>query len=73
MKRELYSPDEVDFEDPKDEYEDYGGFVLNVPKRSSIRRKERFREREFVSEFHSRTRRKHNRQSIRTDNRFWEV
>ena len=73
MKSQLYSPDRVDCDDQTDEYDEYDGFGLNVSKRSSIRRKERFRPREFVPEFNSRSRRKHSRQSIRTDNRFWEV
>ena len=64
--------DWVEFEDPKDEYDDYGGFVLNVPKRSSIRRSKRLRAREFVPDINLRGRRKYDRQSIRTDLRFWE-
>lgn len=56
-----------------DEYEDDSGFALTVPKRSSIRRRERFRTREFVPDPGRRSRRKHRRQSIRTDSKFWEV
>ena len=70
MKSQMHCPEGVNFDD---QTEDYDGFVLNVPKRSSIRRKERFRIREFEPEFNSRSRRKHNRQSIRTDTRFWEI
>jgi hypothetical protein len=73
MNRQLYSQDGVDFEDEKDEYEDYGAFLLSAPRRSSIRRKRRFPARELVPEFNSRGRRNHSRQSIRTDAKFWEV
>jgi hypothetical protein len=59
--------------DSADEYEDDYGIVLNAPKRSSIRRKERFRARETVPDTSSKSRRKHKRQSIRTDAKFWEV
>jgi hypothetical protein len=59
-------------EDASDEFEDADSFGTNTPKRSSIRRKQRFREKELAPEENSRSRRKHNRQSIRTDNKFWE-
>ena len=73
MKRQQHFSEIVDFQDQKDEYEDYEGFVWNDPKRSSIRRKKRFRAQEFVPGMNFRSRRKHNRQSIRTDAKFWEV
>jgi hypothetical protein len=60
-------------EDAVDNYDDDYGFVLNDPKRSSMRRKERYRAREFVPDIYARSRRKHKRQSIRTDAKFWEV
>lgn len=73
MKSQQHCQDGVDFEDQIDEYEDHGGSLLNIPKRSSIRRKERFRAREFEPELNYRGRRKPKRQSIRTDSEFWEV
>jgi hypothetical protein len=76
VKNRNYHPDWIDSEDVTDDYETDIGSNLDVPKRSSIRRKERFRAREFVADLgrrSRRSRRKHRRQSIRTDSEFWEV
>jgi len=73
VKNRNYHPDWIDSEDVTDDYETDIGSNLDVPKRSSIRRKERFRAREFVPDLGRRSRRKHRRQSIRTDSEFWEV
>ena len=50
MKKEMYFRDRNELDDSYDESDDYSGLGLSEPKRSPMRRKERFRTKDFQME-----------------------
>ena len=50
MKKENYFRNSDELDDSPDEPDDYFGPVLNAPKHSPMRRKERFRTKDFKTE-----------------------
>ena len=50
MKKEMYAHDRDQFDDVYDESDDYTGPGLNEPKRSPMRRKEKFRTKGFQAQ-----------------------
>ena len=50
MKKEMYSRNRDELEDSDDESDDYSGSGLNEPKRSPMRRKEKFKTKDFQAE-----------------------
>jgi hypothetical protein len=72
MKTEAEFPYWDEQEDVIDKFEDLVRFTPDSPKQSSIRRRDKSREKNFVPAMSFKSRKKLRRQSIRTDLRFWE-
>jgi hypothetical protein len=67
VKRKTYFLNSYLLEDPTDESDNYSNPGLNAPKRSPMRRKEKFRTKEFKTEGKNKERRRNYRSSIRYD------
>ena len=50
MNKEAYSRDRGKLEDSQDESDDYSGLGLSEPKRSPMRRREKFKTKDFQAE-----------------------
>ena len=72
MKKETYSRnrDEFDDSDDEDESNDYSGRALSEPKRSPMRRKEKFREKDFQAEKKIKDRKRNYRDKFNYDFEF---
>jgi hypothetical protein len=72
MKRQIYSHNTQPLEDSIDESDDYTDSDLNAPKQSPMRRKEKFRIRNFQAERKHKERKRGYRNKIQYDYGFWE-
>jgi hypothetical protein len=72
MKKETYSRNSGKPEDSYDESEDYSGLGLSEPKRSPMRRKEKFRTKDFQAEKKHKERKRGYRNKIQYDFALWE-
>ena len=72
MKKETYSRNNGKREDANDESEDYSGLGLSEPKRSPMRRKEKFRAKDFQAEKKHKERKRGYRNKIQYDFALWE-
>jgi hypothetical protein len=67
MKNETYSPNRTILEDPYDEAEDFSGPGLSEPKRSPMRRKEKFRTKGFQAHKKHKSRKRNNPDKMNYD------
>ena len=67
MEKETYSRNKAESEDSFDEADDYNNPGLNAPKHSPMRRKEKFREKEFRAEKKHKERKRNSRNKIKYD------
>jgi len=67
VKKETFSPNTDDLEDSLDESDDYFGPGANVPKHSPIRRKAKFRAKNFKTKEKHKDRKRNLRHKIRYD------
>ena len=67
MEKETYSRNTAESEDSFDESDDYSGPGLNAPKHSPIRRKEKFRTKDFKAERKHKERKRNSRNKIKYD------
>ena len=72
MKKETYSRNRGKLEDSYDESDDYSGLGLSEPKRSPMRRKEKFKTKDFQSEKKHKERKRGYRNKIQYDFALWE-
>ena len=72
MKRETYFRDTNALDDPSDESDDGSDPGLNAPKRSPMRRKEKFRVKDFKVDNDLKDRKRKKRQKHKYDFKFWE-
>ena len=72
MKKETYSRNSGKREESYDESEEYSGPGLSEPKRSPMRRKEKFRTKEFQAEKKHKERKRGYRNKIQYDFALWE-
>ena len=72
MNKEAYSRDRGKLEDSHDESDDYSGLGLSEPKRSPMRRKEKFRTKDFQAEKKHKERKRGYRNKIQYDFGLWE-
>ena len=67
MKKEMYAHDRDLFDDLSDESDNYSGPGLNEPKRSPMRRKEKFRTKGFQTEKKHKDRKRNHRHKMNYD------
>lgn len=67
MKKQIYANNAYPLDDSPDEPDDYADPGLNEPKRSPIRRKERFRTNDYKTQEKHKNRKRNDRSSIRYD------
>ena len=72
MKKETYSRNRDEFDDSYDGSDDYSGPDLSEPKRSPMRRKEKFRTKDFQAEKKHKDRKRSYRNKIQYDFALWE-
>jgi hypothetical protein len=72
MGKETYSWNTAELEDSFDESEDYSNPGLSAPKYSPMRRKEKFRTKDFKTEKKHEDRKRNFRNKIKDDFGFWE-
>jgi hypothetical protein len=72
MKKETYSRNRDKLADSYDESDDYSGLGLSEPKRSPMRRKEKFRTKDFQAEKKHKERKRGYRNKIQYDFGLWE-
>ena len=72
MKKETFSPKTDELEDSIDEPDNYFGPGSNVPKYSPIRRKAKFRAKNFKTKEKHKYRKRNLRNKIKDDFGFWE-
>ncbi len=72
MKKETYPRNTDDWDVSLEAPDDFDGPVLNAPKRSPMRRKEKFRTKDFRSDKEQKDRKRNYRNKIKFDSRFWE-
>jgi hypothetical protein len=70
VEKKIYLRDEEELNDLTDESDDYSGSGLNEPKQSPMRRKERFRTKDFKTEKKHKERKRHLRNKIKYDFEF---
>ena len=72
MKKEKYFRNRDEFDDSYDESDDFSGSGLSEPKRSPMRRKEKFRTKDFQAEKKHKERKRGYRNKIQYDFTLWE-
>ncbi len=72
MKKETYFRNKDKFDDSYDESDDFSGPGLSEPKRSPMRRKEKFRTKDFQAEKKHKDRKRGYRNKIQYDFTLWE-
>lgn len=72
MKKETYFRNKGKLEDSYDESDGYSGHGLSEPKRSPIRRKEKFRTKDFQAERKRKDRKRGYRNKIQYDFALWK-
>lgn len=72
MKRQIYSHHASPLEDLSDESDGYTGPDLNAPKQSPMRRKEKFRTKDFQAKKKYKERKRGYRNKIQYDFALWE-
>jgi hypothetical protein len=72
MKKETYSRNRGKLEDSYDESDDYSGLGLSEPKRSPMRRNEKFKTKDFQTEKKHKARKRGYRNKIQYDFVLWE-
>ena len=72
MRKETYSRNRDQFDDSYDESDDYRDFCLSEPKQIPMRRKEKFRTKDFPAEKKHKERKRSNRNKIQYDFGLWE-
>ena len=72
MKKEGQGRNTDEFDDAFEEIDAFSGQVLNAPKRSPMRRKEKFRNKDFRTEKERKDRKKNRRNKLKYDSEFWE-
>jgi hypothetical protein len=72
MKKETLSRNGGELEDSYDESDDYNGPDLSEPKRSPMRRKEKFKTKDFQTEKKHKERKRGSRNKIQYDFELWE-
>ena len=72
MKKETYLRDRDEIDDSYDESDDYSGPGISEPKRSPMRRKEKFRTKDFQAEKKHKDRKRGYRNKIQYDVALWE-
>lgn len=72
MKKETYSRNRGKLEDSYDESDDYSGLGLSEPKRSLMRRNEKFKTKDFQTEKKHKARKRGYRNKIQYDFALWE-
>ena len=72
MKKETHFRNKDELEDSYDESDDYSDPGLSEPKRSPMRRKEKFRTKDFQAEKKHKERKRGNRNKIQYDFGLWE-
>jgi hypothetical protein len=72
MKKETLYRNRGKLEDSYDESDDYSSSGLNEPKRSPMRRKEKFRSKDFQAEKKHKERKRGYRNKIQYDFALWE-
>ena len=72
MKIETYSRNRGKLEDSYDESDGYGSLDLSEPKRSPMRRKEKFRTKDFQTERKHKDRKRGYRNKIQYEFALWE-
>lgn len=72
MKKETPSRNGGELEDSYDESDDYNGPDLSEPKRSPMRRKEKFKTKDFQTEKKHKERKRGSRNKIQYDFELWE-
>ena len=72
MNKEAYSRDRGKLEDSQDESDDYSGLGLSEPKRSPMRRREKFKTKDFQAEKKHKERKRGYRNKIQYDFALWE-
>ena len=70
MKKEMYFRDRDELDDSHDESDDDSGSGLNEPKRSPMRRKERFRTKDFQAEKKQKDRKRNYHHKLKYDFEF---
>ena len=70
MKKETYFRNRDELDESYDEPDDYSGSGLNEPKRSPMRRKERFRTKDFQEEKKQKDRKRNYRNAVKYDFEF---
>ena len=70
MKKEMYFRDRNELDDSYDESDDYSGLGLSEPKRSPMRRKERFRTKDFQMEKEQKDRKRNYHNKLKYDFEF---
>ncbi|MGD8740668.1 MAG: hypothetical protein PVG34_10180 [Desulfobacterales bacterium] len=70
MKKEMYSHNKDELEDSYDESDEYSGSGLNEPKRSPMRRKEKFRAKDFQAEKKHKDRKRNQHNKLKYDFEF---
>ena len=70
MKKEMYSHNKDELEDSYDESDEYSGPGLNEPKRSPMRRKEKFRAKDFQTEKKHKDRKRNQHNKLKYDFEF---
>ena len=70
MKKETNSRNRDEFDDSYDESDDFSGPGLSEPKRSPMRRKEKFREKDFQAEKKHKDRKRNHRNKMNYDFEF---
>ena len=72
MKKETYLRDRDEIDDSYDESDDYSGPGISEPKRSPMRRKEKFRTKDFQAEKKHKDRKRGFRDKLQYDFALWE-
>lgn len=72
MKKETYLRDRDELDDSYDESDDYSGPGISEPKRSPMRRKEKFRTKDFQAEKKQKDRKRGFRDKLQDDFALWE-
>jgi hypothetical protein len=70
VKKETYLRDRDEIDDSYDESDDYSGPGISEPKRSPMRRKEKFRTKDFQAEKKHKDRKRNYRSKIKYDFEF---
>ena len=72
MKKQTYLRDKDEIDDSYDESDDYSGPGISEPKRSPMRRKEKFRTKDFQAEKKHKDRKRGFRDKLQYDFELWE-